>query len=200
MLNNEVKFWSDMLVASNPGWSITVAHQWGEGMPGGLDLRVNVYAFDTASGWSGACATSALDFQAAHDLLRDSDTKRQAVQVAAHKDLKQVADAGASAQEEMTRRALVLDMYYLAQTQTFSTVRAHMGTIEGHWLTLLYRFKSGASTLRPVYRSSVIGAGMLSPSQLARWAAEVVEEDAQREQSAIATHLRRGDELVLPSG
>lgn len=198
MFANEIKFWSDVLVATYPGWAINVAHNWGGSSAPGSNLGINIYAFDTSTAWSAACVVAQKELQEAQNALADSETKRQAVQAGAQIALLRASETRATTQEEITRRAMVLAMYYMAQTRTLKTIKTSMGHVDGHWMALIYRFVSGKSVLRPVYRSPAIGQGLLSPAKLAQWASEAMQQDAGTKNSGLEQLLRSEEMLVLP--
>lgn len=200
MLSNEIKFWSDMMLASHPGWSVVIANDWKGKSPASSKHKVNIYAYDIATGWSGACMTSPADLADAQKMLEASVKKCQAIRTAAQSELIRLAEAQAGPSAEVTRRGLVLAMYYIAQTQTLKTVRSQYGRVDGHWLCLLYRFKSGLSTMRPAYMSQVASEAMFSHDQVAQWASEASEVDAKTEESGLNRLLRKGEELIIQPG
>lgn len=197
MLSNESKFWSDLMLASHPGWSVVVAHDWNS-MPVKTSLyKVNIYAYDMATGWAGACMTTEEDLTDGQKAMAGSEKKRVAIRNAAQVELMALADAMASGSSESTRRGLVLAMYYIAQTQTVETVRRQFGNVEGHWLCLIHRFKSGTSTMRPVYMSHVASKTLFSPAMVAQWASEASDADLLRDESELSRLLRRGEVPII---
>ncbi|UUZ62580.1 hypothetical protein LP417_21775 [Polaromonas sp. P1-6] len=197
MQKNEAQFWANLLVGSNPGWSVSMAKSWGEGGAALAHLSAKIYAFDTSTGWSGTCAVTPDDLIQAADILEGSHTRRNAAVSYAHHELLRAADGMATASEEATRRAMVLNMYYVAQSQTLKVVRTRYGSVRGHWLCLLYRFKQGQSMIRPAFRSNVIGRKSMSQEMLAQWASEVMHEDQNAQGSGLLRQLRAGNQLLL---
>lgn len=196
MQKNEVKFWTSTLMASKPGGGLQVAHQWSRPDFRQVAQGINIYACDLATGWCGAGVISPENFTLANASLSQSEHERNAIKLSAPAELMGAAELGASPQEEITRRALTLCMFFLAQSHLYSTVRAHMKEVNGHWLALLYRYQSGFSELRPFYRSEVIGKDLLPPAALAKWSSEAVEADAGASQSQLHLRLQRGDSLI----
>lgn len=196
MLQNEVKFWTSTLMASKPGGALQIAHQWAQPNFAQVAQGVNVYAYDVATGWCGAGVIATESFALANASLSQSEHERTAVKIAAPAELMSAADLGASPQEEITRRAMTLCMFYLAQSHLYGTVKAHMGGIGGHWLAIAYRYASGFSELRTFYRSEVLGKDLLPPAALAQWSSEAIETDAQASQSQLHLRLQRGDTLI----
>lgn len=196
MQQNEVKFWASTLLASKPGGCVQVAHQWTKPDFKQVAQGLNIYACDIATGWCGAGVIDRPSFELANASLSQVEHERTAVKLAAPVELMTAADMSASPQEEITRRALTLCMFFLAQSHLYSTVKAHMKEVNGHWLALLYRYQSGFSELRPFYRSEVIGKDLLPPVALAKWSSEAVESDAMASQSQLHLRLQRGDSLI----
>ena len=199
MQKNEDKFWANLLVGSNPGWSVSMADSWGEGRSAPAHLTANIYAFDTSTGWSGTCAVTPEDLIRAADILEGSQSRRNAALIHAHHELLRAADRNIVASENAARRTMVLNMYYIAQSQTLKVVRTRYGTVQGHWLCLLYRFKQGQSMIRPAFRSNVIGSESMRQQLLAQWASEVIHEDQNARDSGLQRQLRVGNQLVLKS-
>ncbi|MCY1165257.1 hypothetical protein D9M73_51600 [compost metagenome] len=197
MQNNEEQFWANMLVGSNPGWSVSMAESWGEGGIALPHLSANIYAFDTSNGWSGTCAVTPDDLIQAATIMEGSKIRRHAAVSFAHRELVRAADEKSTASSNATRRAMALNMYYLAQSQTMKVVRTRYGSVRGHWLCLLYRFKLGQSMMRPAFRSNVIGNESLSHELLAQWASEVIHEDQTAQDSGLLRQLRAGNQLLL---
>ncbi|WP_041390408.1 hypothetical protein [Polaromonas sp. JS666] len=197
MKRNEEQFWANLLVGSKPGWSVSMAECWGESSAAPAHLSANVYTFDTSTGWSGTCAVTPDDLIQAADILEGSPIRRNAAIGYAHRELVRAADGKATAREDVTRRAMVLNMYYIAQSQTLKVVRTRYGSVRGHWLCLLYRFTLGQSMIRPVFRSNVIGPKSMSQDMLAQWAGEVMHEDRNAQDSGLQRQLRAGNELLL---
>jgi hypothetical protein len=92
---------------------------------------------------------------------------------------------------------MVLNMYFIAQSQTLQVVRKRYGTVQGHWMCLLYRFKKGQSMIRPAFRSNVIGDVPMPRQWLAQWAREVMHEDELAADSGLVRQLRNGNALQL---
>ena len=197
MQKNEEQFWANLLVGSNPGWSVSMPESWGEGGAALAHLSANIYAFDTSTGWSGTCAVTPDDLIQAVNILEGSHIRRNAAVSYAHRELLRAADGLATASEDATRRAMVLTMYYVAQSQTLKVVRTRYGSVRGHWLCLLYRFKQGQSMIRPAFRSNAIGRESMSREMLAQWASEVMHEDRHAQDSGLLRQLRTGNQLLL---
>lgn len=197
MQKNEDKFWADLLVGSNPGWAVSMANSWGDGSSHHPHLSANIYAYDTSSGWSGTCAVTPGDFLHAADILGGSLIMRDAAVCYAHRELVRASDGNATTSVAATRRAMVLNMYYLAQSQALKVVRVRFGSVHGHWMSLLYRFKKGQTMIRPSFRSDVIGTNPMSKQMIAQWAYEVLQEDQNTQDSGVDRQLRAGNELVF---
>lgn len=199
MPKNEDRFWANLMVGSNPGWSVSMANSWGEAGKTPNHLSANIYAFDTCTGWGGSCAVAPEDFILAADILDKSETRKNAAVGHAHHELARTANDNCAPGEDATRRVMVLSMYYLAQTQTLKVVRTRYGSVKGHWMCLLYRFKKGQSMLRPAFRSNIIGGDSMNQDDLAKWAREIMHEDRNAKDSGLLRQLRTGNNLVLKS-
>lgn len=176
-----------------------MGNSWGEGQSAPSHLTANIYVFDTSTGWTGTCAVNPQDLIWAADILEGSQFRRNAALVYAHNELLWAADGNIAASENAARRVMVLNMYYIAQSQTLKVVRSRYGTVQGHWLCLLYRFKHGQSMLRPAFRSNFIGSESMPQQRLEKWASEVIHEDQSTQDSGLHRQLRVGNQLVLKS-
>jgi len=197
MQKNEDKFWANLLVGTNPGWTVSMSESWSEGRPTQPHLTSNIYAYDTNTGWSGTCAIAPDNLLQAADIMGGSACMRDAALCFAHVELLRASEGKATESEEATRRAMVLSMYYIAQSQSLKVVRSRYGSVRGHWLSLLYRFQKGQTMIRPVFRSDVIGKQPISKVLLKQWAEEVLHEDQSTEDSGLSRQLRAGNNLVF---
>lgn len=197
MQKNEEKFWANLLVASNPGWTVNMSESRREGRPNQPHLTSNIYAYDTSTGWSGTCAIAPENLLQAADLMGGSASMRDAALCFAHIELLRASQGRATESAEATRRAMVLSMYYIAQSQSLKVVRSRYGSVRGHWLSLLYRFQKGQTMIRPVFRSDVIGQKPMSKEMLKQWADEVLHEDQSTNDSGLTRQLRTGNALVF---
>jgi len=170
---------------------------WSEGRPAQPHLTSNIYAYDTNTGWSGTCAIAPENLLQAADIMGRSACLRDAALCFAHVELLRASKGKVTKTKEENRRAMVLSMYYIAQSQSLKVVRSRYGSVCGHWLALLYRFQKGQTMIRPVFRSDVIGEQPMSKAMLKQWAMEVLHEDQCTENSGLSRQLRAGNNLVF---
>jgi len=197
MLNNEDRFWASLLAGSHPGWSLSMSDAWGDHGSAPAHLSANIYAYDTSTGWQCSCAIAPGDLLTAAEIMDSSQTRRNAAVGHAHYELVRAADGKASAGDDAARRAMALIMYYIAQSDALKFVRRRYGSLQGHWLCLVYRFRQGQSMIRPAFRSTFVGERTLPPHLLSQWAADVRLEDHNAEDSGLLRQLRAGNELLL---
>lgn len=174
-----------------------MSESWRDGRSKEPDLTANIYAYDTSTGWSGVCAIATKNLLQAADIMHGSNSMRNAALSFAHVELLRASDGMATGSAEAARRAMVLSMYYIAQSQSLKVVHSRYGSVRGHWLSLLYQFQKGQTMIRPVFRSDIIGNQPMSKAMLKQWADEVLQEDKSTTDSGLSRQLRVGNALVL---
>ena len=197
MSNHELKFWSDMLMVSPPARSVVMVTGWPYEPTAKSHHNTYIYALDLATGWGQACMTTDVNLGEARKQLGVSEQKQHAARNMAHGELIRLADAWEDEFSDKTKRGMILATYYIAQTQTVKTVWKQMGSIKGHWLALIYRFQSGATTMRPVYMSPAGHAGILGETKFQQWALDALNTDMLHEDSELSRQMRSGQELIL---
>lgn len=185
MHNGERGFWADIVAAANPGWTVQLDPGWGQDGALFSGLNVFLYVFDTSTGWKAACATSQQDMMRARRDLEASGSRRNAIKDACGSAICDAADQGTTAVDLMAKQALMLSMVNMTDTRTFALVAEKLGTITGHWLTILYRLKDGTSLTRPAYTEGRAISGLMSPEHLTKWVKEIVAIDTANKASSV---------------
>jgi hypothetical protein len=137
-------------------------------------------------------------FEEAAEAMASSPPRCAAANAHTPLQLIEASDCNAGRIAEATRKALVLSMYYLVQSTTFGVVKNHIRNLEGHWMVMLYRFQSGATLLRPSFKSMEHGNVSMAPDMLHQWAIENQQDDRAAAESELQNSLRRGERLVTP--
>lgn len=177
MHKGERGFWADTVAAANPGWTVQLDPGWGKDGALFSNLNVFLYAYDTATGWKAACATSQQDMLKARRDLEASGSRRNAIKDACGSAICDAADQSATASDVLARQALMISMINMTDTRTFALVKEKLGDVTGHWLTIMYRLKDGTCLTRPAYAEGRAISGLMSPEQLAKWVREIVAAD-----------------------
>jgi hypothetical protein len=129
----------------------------------------------------GTGSITPAQLERASEVVNGSSNFRDAAVTGAQLELLTASQQPRTEQEEHTRRAITLCMFYIAQSDTLKVVRARYRHCHGHWMTLLYRFKDGRAMIRPAFKSTVIGAERMSEVLIKRWGADILAEDTTSE-------------------
>jgi hypothetical protein len=192
---NEDRFWANILIGSNPGWSVQMTAQQSPKQSGVQSPTAYLYAYDVSYGWNTNCAVPQESLLEAQAIQSRSPKLRDIAVTHGHHALIHAHRKSENA-PEIERRAMVLNLFYMAQTNTFQVVQTRYPDVSGHWMTLIYRFKSGHTMLRPAFKSNFVGGNRLSPGQIKQWASDISAEDEGYENSGLMRQIQSGNELL----
>lgn len=163
----------------------------------GAGTEVMVYLVDTLTLWNVVgCTTEA---HAAHLLTLASQCPTSIVQkapaLAGHSLLK-AASHRYSLDAPDCQTALTMAGLYLSFTETMMSV-ARKGSIQGHWIALLYHLENGSHTLRPAYAGKPAGR-KLQPAEHMQLIVDVIAGDLQGRSTEVGARIDAAGGLKLP--
>jgi hypothetical protein len=192
----ERSFFESLAETASPGWTVRLeAHM----EPGGMALAamgVRLYLVDTSSGWVGAGALSAWDFEVAHLAARELRRKRIRVEDMAGQQLGSLGASRPEAGAPELMQTINLAVLAISLTESYKKVLP-LG-LDGHWFYIGYRGHDASMVCRPVF---VMGQpGQFMPEgEITGLVRQVVAMDLGNPASSVSIQLKGAGGPLLAS-
>jgi len=195
-MNSEEKMWSQLLNRLHPDWKVSLGNlSVGEGA---LSAGCCVYIVDVASGWKLAGTLAHAQFLQVAQRIRGLPKQHDEVLSIAQALRAVVADGG-DPDPQLARALIHGTVQALSLTHTFDVVRSSRnGSLEGHWLYLVYALSDGSCLGRPGFASGS-SVGMMSAEMLDHWIAATVRADTLGASSVGRMIEQAGGATVFPA-
>lgn len=189
-VNNESKFFREILETMNPGWRLKLHNNEGS-CPGSYsDLTVRAYIVDTSSEWILSSAMSEANLQMlVKDIPTDCGLGKEAV--GGFSNLAEFcSDRNITAESDDAAHASTVAMLTMTTTATYKRVKETTGSYAGHWFYIMYRLKNSSVITRPVYFNNH-RQGLMGPEEIKSVVRDVVRKDLGQ-QTSIGVTIQKG--------
>ncbi len=195
-MSHERRFWEDLAAAVNPGWDFSLSDDVvpGEGLLS--TYRVYIYTVDTSTVWTMEGATTEQGMERAHATLSLRKEAIPGLLSAAGEQVLACGQDSAARASKPAQQAVTLALLALTETQTYVAAKQTTGSLEGHWLYLVYRLKDGAALSRPAFIRSK-RTGFLAPDALLHLVRQVVAMDTAQTIGTVTTQIALGGGAVI---
>jgi len=198
-LRGEQRFWEGVMNTANPGWQTKLTPGWGD-LNSLSDLSVFSYIVDTSNGWTVMGAVTAQNFkdaQAQYEQIEKRQLKAYMDRI--HNTMLAASDASAQPRTELAMNACVLSLVSLCDTSTFKLARQCSSSVEGHWISVLYRLKDGACLRRPAFSYPDGTSKPLEPAALYQVLRQIIKADSDPT-SKVGQHILSAGGAAIHSG
>ena len=158
---------------------------------------VRIYLLDTLTLWNVHAHMSEAESLAVIESLKSQYGAIEGIaELRAVADTSAASDAKVKAQDELSQVAFASVLYGLTTTETYDQALKRHGSIEGHWLYLLYRMTDGNIIGRPGFARSPT-SGYLPPRDLKQVLISTLKQDLASSVSKIGATIERHGGLNL---
>jgi len=194
---HERQFWEDIVRAANPDWQFALDNNARAGTGTLSTLRVRVYTVDTSCLWTMAGATTENEMMRARAALLKQERHTDVISAAGECVVENGA-ASVEASSKEAHQAVTLALIALTGMQTFHAAKQATGSLEGHWLYLVYRLKGGGTLSRPAFLRAE-EPGLLTVEDLLSFVRDIVARDTHPTSAttSVGMKLRDGGGAVL---
>jgi hypothetical protein len=190
-VNNESKFFGEILKTMNPDWHLKLHNSEGAGPNSYSDLTVRTYIVDTSNGWILSSAMSEANLELLRETIpTQSGPGKEAVDgfsgLAAYCSKQNI-----TAESEDATLASTVAMLTMTTTATYKRVKAATGSYAGHWFQIMYRLKDSTIITRPVFFDNH-KSGLMSLDEIKTVVRDIVRKDHSHQTSVGALIHKSG--------